>query len=430
MTSIKRLKPIIISLALLGIFGLGLASGYFYFNNIKSSNQAEEDIYLKFAVEVYDKIKENYWEKINDEQIVKLFQLGIEKILAMPQNPESNDKKGLEKMLSKAMEGMDEQKKKEFVVGLSDIVLANLQPFGRNRLFSQKQKEELSNLVNNIDSETDLYEILGVSKTAAQKEIKTAYEEKKKSLAGQTAPEAKERLAAIQRAYDALASQESKENYDQLKVEPTVVSKILHPKIFYIRIKRFSPTTLDEFQKAANSVASNNDIDSMILDLRSNIGGAIDILPYFLGPFIGPNQYAYEFYKKGENMPFKTKTGWLESLVKYKKIVILINGETQSSGEVVAATLKKYNVGVLVGVPTKGWGTVENIFPLETRIDPNENYSASIVHSVTLREDGQPIEGRGVEPVIDVRKKDWGRELLSYFNFKSLVEEIEKLIEN
>ncbi|MBI5466308.1 MAG: hypothetical protein HY974_03400, partial [Candidatus Kerfeldbacteria bacterium] len=100
---------------------------------------------------------------------------------------------------------------------------------------------------------------------------------------------------------------------------------------------------------------------------------------------------------------------------------------TQSSAEVMAATLKKYNVGVLMGGTTRGWGTIENVFPFKTILDPNETYSAFLVHSVTLREDGQPIEGRGVEPVIKLSEAKWPEQLLAYYNYPGLVEAVRQI---
>jgi C-terminal processing protease CtpA/Prc len=120
-------------------------------------------------------------------------------------------------------------------------------------------------------------------------------------------------------------------------------------------------------------------------------------------------------------------TGWLNSLVRYKKVVILINGGSQSTAEVMAATLKKYNVGVLVGTHTKGWGTVEKVFPLDNQIAGDEKFSLFLVHHITLRDDGQPIEGRGVDPMIDITSKDWQKELLQRFGDQNLVTAVENL---
>jgi C-terminal processing protease CtpA/Prc len=94
-----------------------------------------------------------------------------------------------------------------------------------------------------------------------------------------------------------------------------------------------------------------------------------------------------------------------------------------------AAALKKYNVGILVGEKTRGWGTIEKVFPLETQIDEKEKYSVFLVHSLTLRDDGQPIEGNGVEPVVDISQADWQDRLYRYLPSPPLIEAVAQVLE-
>lgn len=400
--------------------------GFLVSNNNPSLDT--QDKYTAFAMEIYDTIQVNYWENINDETLSSLFKLASEKVSEETQNLPSPDKIGVERLVENIMRDMDEQAKKDFVTSLSDIVLVNLQPFGRSRLYTSRQEQDLKNTVQNIDKNTDLYQILGVDRDAKQEDIEKAYSTIKEELLPLSSQEAKNELVQTERAYEALSKEATRQVYDEAGAEPTVIGKHLSPAITYIKIDRMSPISFNEFQR----VASEMDIgraDSLILDLRGNIGGAIDILPYFLGPFIGQDNYAYEFFQQGEKEPFKTVTGWLPSLFRYKKVVVLIDGETQSSAEVMASTIKKYNVGILLGSPTKGWGTVERAFPIETKINENETYSVFLVHHITLRNDGQPIEGRGVDPVIYTTDADWQNQLLAYFNNNNLVSEVKKLIE-
>lgn len=418
-------------------FSAGAITGYHYFKQGQQkivqraeSEEVEKNAYIEFSVEIYDKIKENYWDKISDEQLSNLFKLGTEKLTNKPQTLKSQNKEGIKTLLTQITKEMDEQKKKEFVASLGDIVLANLNPFSRSRLYTTKLETELKNTVQNIDPNVNLYETLGVNKNASQDEIEKAYQEKSRELSKDESLEAQKKLTEIDRAHEALSKPEKRESYDKSGIEPTIISKLVRPNIFYIGIKKFSPTTFDEFKKAADAVDKlSGELNSLILDLRGNIGGSVDLLPYFLGPFIGQNQYAYEFFHQGEYKPFKTLTGWLPSLVRYKKVVTLIDGGTQSSAELMAATLKKYNVGILVGTRTKGWGTIERIFPIEQQIDPNEQYTMLLAHSLTLRDDGQPIEGKGVDPVININDPDWEKQLFAYFNYQELTDAVKEILE-
>lgn len=424
-----------LALFVLAAFGIGVGGTFYAINNRASTAQIGQatDAYLneyqKFTAEIFDTIKEKYWEKISDQDLATLYKLGAEKLLDKEQKMESLNRDGVLKMLNSIISEMPEEKKGEFTANLGNIVLVNLKPFGRSQLLSEKQQQAIVETVHNKDSNTDLYSVLGIDKETSINEISETYIKKMRELqSAKDTPEKKNQISILDRAYGALAKPESKAEYDQSGIEPTVDYKIIRPNIFYIHVKKISPQTLDEFQKASDSTENNPELNTLILDLRGNIGGAVDIMPYFLGPFIGPNSYAYDYFHREEYTPYKTKTGWLPSLVKFKRVVVLIDGESQSSAEVMASALKKYNVGILVGTPTKGWGSIEQIIQIENQFDATQKYSMLLVHSLTLRDDGQPIEGRGVDPTIDIRDKSWTKQVLDYYNSPSLVEAVKRLL--
>jgi len=412
---------------------VGLCSFIAYNANQKHELTAKtqnKNIYVSYLLEVYDKIKENYWENLSDEQIVDLYVLGSEKLLGQPQALKTKNRDSLEKILTEALKDIDtDQKKKDFTTTLADTVLQNLKPLGRSKLYSQKDETALKNTVNNVNPEVDQYKILGISKEASSSQITDAYtkQSQKWDPKKNSDPQAQKKFEEITKAYQVLFDESNRKLYDTSGVEPTMDYKFISPEIFYIHIKKFSPTTQEELLKVTDKSNLHPDADTLIFDLRDNIGGAIDGLPWFLGPFIGPDQYSYQFFHKGEKQDFKTLAGFLPGLLKFKKTVVLINEGSQSTAEVMAAALKKYNVGVLVGVPTKGWGTVEKVFPLTTKLDPSQKDSVFLVHSLTLRDDGQPIEGRGVDPTINITDPNWQKLLYAYFRYPELADAIKNI---
>lgn len=421
---LKR-KNLWIALTVIVLVGSGIGLGKIIWKAEKNGNNNEitlsKDKYVIFSVEIYDKIKENYWEKISDDKLSNIYLLAVDKLTGGSHALKSRDRKGVESLIEEVLKEIKDDKKVEFSASLGDLVLSNLEPLGRSRLYAQKDEKALSNVVNNINPETDRFADLGVDKNASDAEVKAAFEKKSKE-----ATTAAEKEKASQ-AYEVLKDSDSRKTYEESGIEPTIEYQLVNSSVFWAHLTKFSPTTLEEFARITSKINKGEMLDSLILDLRGNIGGAIDGLPYFLGPFVGPETLGYQFYRQGEKENYFTKSGWMDSLVRYKKVVILIDENTQSTAEVMAAALKKYNVGILMGTTSKGWGTVERVFPLTQQIADDQKFSLFLVHRVTLRDDGQPIEGRGVEPVISIKNKNWQKELLQRYNFPELVRAVEEV---
>ena len=421
----KKFKSIIL---ILFLFASGIGLGYILKPSTKPDNTTTkiQDKYIAFSSEVYDVIGQNYWEKTDDATLNQIYLAGAEKLTGQICNQELKTRDDLLSFLTTVLKQYDsDDKKMEFTATLSDLVLSNLKPFGRSRLYTKKMQDDLSNTVANVDSTTDQYQVLGIDKDATLEQVDQAYQDQVKDL---DPVKDTDKIAQLNTAKNTLSDQFNKNLYDQQGIQPSTNYQITGDTL-YLKINKFTLTTFEEMVNNLDKIYQHQKLTNLILDLRDNIGGNIDAMPYFLGPFIGPDQYAYQFFHQGDKTDFKTKIGWLESLVPYKKVVILINENSQSTAELMAATLKKYNVGVVVGTPTKGWGTVEKVFPLENQIDDSQEHSVFLVHSLTLRDDGQPIEGNSVLPTIDITSKDWQQELLKYYSDQDLVHQVSKLIQ-
>ncbi len=415
------------------IFLFGISGGLFisrYKSEWFTKTNEPENKYLAFLQEVRVIIQENYWDSFSEDALVRLHVKAIEQIVAQPLGDRIKTYQDLDDEIIAILENYtDDSTKEEFTTQLADLVLANLEPFGRSRLYSQQLEKELVEKVSNINPDLDHYQSLGVNPEATNEEVEQAYHKQKELLQTEDTPESKQQLAQLELAQQTLLSQENRERYDKSGVNPTMEWRLISPQIFYLKIKQFSPTTVEELLEITQKVDGEDErLSSLILDLRGNIGGAIDGLPYFLGPFIGNNQYAYQMLQQGKTTDFKTKVGWLPTLARYKKVVVLIDEEVQSSAEVMADVLQKYNVGVLIGTTTKGWGTVERIFPIKNQVNQTQEYSIFLVHHLTLRSDGIAIESNGVNPDVDISVPNWQKELLKYFNDDELVGAVEKLI--
>ena len=187
-------------------------------------------------------------------------------------------------------------------------------------------------------------------------------------------------------------------------VVPTVYgTKLLNPKeIGYVRIGRFAPSTPRELDDAINRL-KNEGARVIVLDLRGNHGGSflagVDTARRLLpsGLIVTTQGQAPEV----SNQTFSSMSGMSAHTI---PLVLLIDTETASAAEVVAAALKDNNDrATLVGMPTFGKGTVQ--YPLLVTIydlDPsgkrvNKTGTVRVTIAKLIAPSG-PINGVGVTP--------------------------------
>ena len=131
----------------------------------------------------------------------------------------------------------------------------------------------------------------------------------------------------------------------------------------YILLETFSDKAADEVRKAFIELKEKNHITSLILDLRDNGGGlvgeAVDILSMFLPR--GTTVLESRGKDADGNHVYKTNREPIDTQI---PLVVLINGYTASSSEVVAGALQDLDRAVVVGERSYGKGLIQQVFPL------------------------------------------------------------------
>lgn len=398
---------------------------------ISSVPVEELDNHTAFVLEVYDVIKKEYWQQVTDQQLALLFRDSAQ-IMIGGIGLQSEDRAGVQDLVVQALATVKPEQKELFVTQLVDTTLKNLQPVGRSSLYSTEDAQKLANTVNNVDPEVDLLETLGVNESSTSADIDAAYTQKKEALEKTELGDAvkQEQQLLLDRAKQALQDEQTRQNYATSGVEPTFSYNLISSDVVYLHLKQFSPTTPQDMQRVLQQINASAQPTSLIIDLRSNTGGAIDTLPFLLSPFIGANQHAYDFFKQGKMTQFTTSSLEIAELQQYAQIVVLIDAQTQSSAELMASVLKKYNSALIIGGKSKGWGTVERVFPIEKQLNENVQYSVFLVHSLTIREDGKPIEGNGVIPDLEITDPSWEQKVMKQFRNQELVDAVKQLTNN
>ncbi len=136
----------------------------------------------------------------------------------------------------------------------------------------------------------------------------------------------------------------------------------IQPGVGYIRIDKFSETTGSELDKALQSLRENN-AESLILDLRSNPGGAltaaIDVADRFLEK--GRLVVTTRSRDKKEIREFLTDRGSADKF----PMIVLIDQNSASASEIVAGALQDHDRALIVGETSFGKALVQTIYPLD-----------------------------------------------------------------
>ena len=159
-------------------------------------------------------------------------------------------------------------------------------------------------------------------------------------------------------------------------------------RIGYIKISIFSSNSYDQFKKQLNKLEKKN-IDSLIIDLRDNPGGHLLQARELLSIFFPKKTVLYQT----ENNGSKKKIYSLNNDVKKYPVVILVNGETASSAEVVASCFQEnYSSIHLVGTTTYGKGNVQKSVSL------SNGSSIKFTIESWLTSKGIQVNGVGITP--------------------------------
>ena len=170
--------------------------------------------------------------------------------------------------------------------------------------------------------------------------------------------------------------------------------QMLDEGLVYVRIKAFQDGTArqlsDALDEAVVKLRKRGGVRGLLLDLRDNGGGllheAVWVTDEFLstGVIVSTRGRGAEVISQYSARRAGTRPKW--------PIVVLINENTASASEIVAAAFRDHQRAVLVGVRSFGKGSVQNVFELP---------GGSALKLTTYRyyaPSGQSIQAEGIPP--------------------------------
>ncbi|MBU1151442.1 S41 family peptidase [Patescibacteria group bacterium] len=168
--------------------------------------------------------------------------------------------------------------------------------------------------------------------------------------------------------------------------------------LFYISINQFNDRTAIEFNDAISQIILE-EAKGLIIDLRYNGGGYLDISVDLLSYLLPSNSVAVEIRQKDESENSMMYTNGSQKLLNVP-LVVLVNEGSASASEILAGAVQDHKRGLVMGTASFGKGTVQEV---ETFADGS---SIRMTIAKWFTPDGRSINEVGIAPDIVVEISD------------------------
>lgn len=166
-------------------------------------------------------------------------------------------------------------------------------------------------------------------------------------------------------------------------------------KIGYIKLTNFGEKSASEMQRALKAVEKDN-VNGIILDLRNNPGGFLNVAIDIASMFIKDKTIVTVRYFDGSQEVIKPKTYEHFDFLDKLPIVLLVNKSSASASEILTGALKDNKIATVIGKTTYGKAAVQRPIPL----DNGGEVWLPIGHYFTPS--GKDIHLKGIKPDIEI----------------------------
>ena len=351
---------------------VSLTFGYFLGQRINSTTKLSDE--MKKFIKDYNEIKENYYEDINDKEILKK---ALESVVNSLGDPYST-------VIDNSLSNSINTELKGQYSGFG-IQIANTKD---NRIL----------IVSIIDDSPAL--------EAGLKAGDIILKMDGESVEGKTTDEFTKLVKNSNKQTIVLTLLRDNKEIDIAVTRKIVTLKSVSSKIFeqdgkkvgYIYISIFAANTDSQFKKELIDLEKKG-INSLVIDVRDNTGGHLTSVENIISMFLDKKHVIYQIESKGKT----TKTYSKNNDSKKYKVVMLVNENSASASEMLTAAMKEEYGSEVVGMKTFGKGTVQ-----EVGNTSNTNLNYKITTKKWLTPKGNWINKKGIEPTIKVElSKDY-----------------------
>ena len=172
---------------------------------------------------------------------------------------------------------------------------------------------------------------------------------------------------------------------------PTVEYEMLDNQIGYIRLVEFDEVTADQFKEALEDLENQN-MEKLIIDVRNNPGGVLQVVCDMLDQLLPEGLIVYT-EDKNENRKEYTSD---EEHQFTKPLAVLANENSASASEIFAGAIQDYGIGTIVGTTTFGKGIVQRTFYL------SDGTGVKLTVAKYYTPKGHDIHKKGITPDVEI----------------------------
>lgn len=172
---------------------------------------------------------------------------------------------------------------------------------------------------------------------------------------------------------------------ETIRVNP-VLAGLVAADIGYVAITSFNEHTHANFARELAAFKADG-VKGIILDLRGNPGGLLDQGVAVAGQLLPAGPIVHILKRNGRRETLRAEGEGLAL-----PLVVLIDGLTASTAEIVAGAVQDSRAGVLVGTRTYGKGTIQSLYGL------GRGGGLKVTVAGYLTPNGRRIEGEGIYP--------------------------------
>ena len=148
---------------------------------------------------------------------------------------------------------------------------------------------------------------------------------------------------------------------DKIPIYSVDAAYMIDKHVGYIKLNKFSKTTMDEFRKALAKLQDKG-MKNLILDLERNGGGYMNMAVELADEFLSKDELIV--YTEGSKSPKDSKYATNKGDFENGRLCLLINEGSASASEIVSGAIQDWDRGVLIGRRSYGKGLVQRQYYL------------------------------------------------------------------